>query len=45
VKFVAPKLGFSNTAASGYLGSVHLVGIGAPRVLVGSVAGGASWTG
>jgi NAD(P)H-hydrate epimerase len=34
VTFVAPKRGFANPAAAAWLGQVHVVGIGAPRVLV-----------
>ncbi len=32
--FVAPKLGFRNPNAKQYLGEVHVIDIGAPRVLV-----------
>jgi NAD(P)H-hydrate epimerase len=35
VTFVARKKGFANPAAGEWLGQVHVVGIGAPRVLVG----------
>lgn len=31
--FVAPKKGFANPAAGAWLGQVHIVGIGAPRIL------------
>lgn len=32
--FVAPKVGFSRPSAQGYIGEVHVIDIGAPRVLV-----------
>ena len=35
--FVAPKAGFANPAAAPYLGQVHVIQIGAPRVLVAKV--------
>jgi NAD(P)H-hydrate epimerase len=34
VTFVAPKIGFVNPAARQWLGQVHVVGIGAPRMLL-----------
>jgi NAD(P)H-hydrate epimerase len=34
VTFVAEKVGFANPAAREYLGQVHVVDIGAPRILV-----------
>jgi NAD(P)H-hydrate epimerase len=34
VTFVAPKAGFANPEAREWLGEVHVVGIGAPRVLL-----------
>jgi NAD(P)H-hydrate epimerase len=34
VTFVAQKKGFANSAAAAWLGQVHVVGIGAPRVLL-----------
>lgn len=38
--FVAAKIGFSNPAAAPYLGKLHVVEIGAPRLLVENVARG-----
>ncbi|MBY0523993.1 MAG: NAD(P)H-hydrate epimerase [Gemmataceae bacterium] len=35
VTFVAPKKGFAQPTAREWLGQVHVVGIGAPRVLIG----------
>ena len=32
--FVAPKVGFRHPSAQGYIGEVHVIDIGAPRVLV-----------
>jgi NAD(P)H-hydrate epimerase len=37
--FVAPKRGFSNSAAKPFLGQVHVVGIGAPRTLLDDYGG------
>lgn len=37
VTFVAPKRGFSNKAAEGYLGVVHVIPIGAPKKLLDSI--------
>jgi NAD(P)H-hydrate epimerase len=34
VTFIAAKAGFANSAASAYLGQVHVVDIGAPRKLL-----------
>jgi NAD(P)H-hydrate epimerase len=34
VTFIAPKAGFTNPEAKEWLGEVHVVGIGAPRVLL-----------
>jgi NAD(P)H-hydrate epimerase len=34
VTFVAPKCGFANPAAAEWLGTLHVVGIGAPRALL-----------
>jgi len=42
--FVAPKLGFHEPCASEYLGKLHVLGIGAPRVLIESFARGTTWT-
>lgn len=36
--FVAPKLGFTNPAASRYIGQLHVLDIGAPRQLVEEIA-------
>jgi NAD(P)H-hydrate epimerase len=37
--FVAPKAGFSNSKAAGYVGRVHVIDIGAPRKLLDEIAG------
>ncbi len=36
--FVAPKIGFANSAAAPYLGQIHVVDIGAPRKLLDEIA-------
>jgi NAD(P)H-hydrate epimerase len=36
--FVAPKIGFSNSAAMAFLGQVHVVDIGAPRRLIEEIS-------
>lgn len=37
--FVAAKIGFTNSAAAAYLGQVHVLDIGAPRLLLQAIAG------
>jgi NAD(P)H-hydrate epimerase len=37
--FVAAKIGFANSAAAHYLGNVHVLDIGAPRILLQAVTG------
>jgi NAD(P)H-hydrate epimerase len=38
VTFVAQKKGFAAPSAREWLGQVHVVGIGAPRILVGDAS-------
>jgi NAD(P)H-hydrate epimerase len=38
--FVARKIGFGNPAAAAFLGTVHVLDIGAPRCLVAEILAG-----